>query len=114
MAAKKVTNVGKHPLTLSDGTPVAVGEIVSTTDAVLKGDPFLAAGWLREGEHVLKTSEDVVGLRKQITALENTVESANKDNESVQAELDEEKKKSEAIAAELVEAKAKIEALEKK
>lgn len=114
MANKKVTNVGNSPVTLCDGTTIEVGEIASVNADALKGDPFYAAGWIKEGEHVLKTTDDAVGLRKQITSLENAVESANKDKESVQAELDEEKKKSEAIAAELVEAKAKIEAFEKK
>lgn len=73
MANKKVTNVGKHPLTLADGTSVKVGEVVSVNEDLLKGDPFYAAGWLKDGEHVASTSEDADDLRKQITALENQV-----------------------------------------
>lgn len=83
MASKKVTNVGNNPVTLCDGTVIGVGEVASVSAESLKGDPFYAAGWIKEGEHVLKTSEDVNDLRKQITALENKVSALEAENEAL-------------------------------
>lgn len=92
MASKKVTNVGKNPITLADGTGVKVGEVVSVDEALLKGSPFYAAGWLKDGEHVAGTSEDAGDLRKQITALENQVADLEVEVEDLKEELDGAKK----------------------
>lgn len=94
MANKKVTNVGKNPITLSDSTTVKVGEVVFVDEELLKGSPFYAAGWLKDGEHVASTSEDADDLRKQITALENQVADLEaKNSDLTDALVDASKKK---------------------